>query len=305
MKIALKTFAFVICSLALFFDLTSAANISVVSDFDNESSVEIVAGLQSYLAAKNIQTSLIQYLIEKEDPAALTQKINSRKNDIIFVIGRRSLDYAAKNFSAGTPVVFTVVADYKVDGGKEIAGITLQVPNDKKAVAIKEVLPNASRVGVIYSNSFQSKTEGLQQAIEKNGMKYVENTIDSEQDFSHAVENMFPNIDCFVVLPDDKIYFSTTVKLLLLQSAKMNIPIVGLSKYFTQMGALMSVECDYTELGKQSGRIVERILAGESAGSIGVEAPRKFRISLNLKTAQKYGKKIPQEVIDKAKPVYQ
>ena len=83
------------------------------------------------------------------------------------------------------------------------------------------------------------------------------------------------------------------------------MPIIGLNKYYTQIGALMSVECDYEELGRQAGRMVERILAGEPPSAIGIESPKKFSVSLNLITAQKCGKKIPQEFISKAKKVFQ
>jgi len=305
MKMSFKIPAFVICSVIFFCGFTYGASISVVSDFDNDSAKEIVTRLQSYLSGKNIKTTLTQYLLEKEDRPALTQKINSAKNDIIFVIGRKSLEYAARDFSSNTPVVFTVVADYKVEDSQKVAGITLGVPDEKKISLIKEILPDTSRVGVIYSNSFRVKAEGLQQAVEKHGLKYVENVINSEQDFVSALTNMLPNIDCFIMFPDDKIYFSTTMKLLFFESLKRNVPVIGLNKYYTQMGAVCSVECDTEELGKQAGRMVERILAGESPNAIGIESPKRFSTSINLITAQKCGRKIPQEAVNDAQKVFQ
>jgi len=224
---------------------------------------------------------------------------------VIFAIGRYSLTLAAKEFSSKTPVVYTLVVDYEPNISQKVAGVAFYIPNDNKIGIIKETLPDTAKIGFIYSTNYTPMAVGLKQSIEKHGMKYIENVIDSDKGFSIALNNVLPNIDCFLIVPDDKIYYSSTIKLLLFEGIKNNVPIIGLNKSFTQMGATLSIECDYEDLGGQVGRIFERIHKGESPNTIGIEFPRKFSTSLNLLSAQKCGKNVSREAVNKANKIFQ
>ena len=78
---------------------------------------------------------------------------------------------------------------------------------------------------------------------------------------------------------------------------------MGLSSSFVTAGALMSLSCDYEDIGKQAAEIADRILKGESVGDIPVAVPRKVSLSLNLRTADRIRLRIPDAVIESANEV--
>ena len=65
----------------------------------------------------------------------------------------------------------------------------------------------------------------------------------------------------------------------------------------------MCLSCDYEDIGKQAAELAERILKGEKAGNIPVAMPRKVLLSLNLRTADQIGLRVPDKVIKSADEV--
>jgi putative ABC transport system substrate-binding protein len=114
--------------------------------------------------------------------------------------------------------------------------------------------------------------------------------ISSDAEFTPAVQALMGGqADCVVMIMDTKIYFGQTVKTLLLESIKNKIPVIGLSAIFTKAGALMSVDCDYRDLGRQAGEMAAHILNGEKPGDIKSQRPRKAKYSLNMIVANQFG----------------
>jgi putative ABC transport system substrate-binding protein len=79
---------------------------------------------------------------------------------------------------------------------------------------------------------------------------------------------------------------------------------MGLSEHFVKMGALLAVGPDYKDVGKQSGEFAAQILKGRDPEELPVASPRKVQLSLNLRTAEIIGHRIPDGVVRKAASVY-
>jgi ABC-type uncharacterized transport system substrate-binding protein len=105
-------------------------------------------------------------------------------------------------------------------------------------------------------------------------------------------------------LPDSKIYFVQSIKYLLLEGVRRKFPIVGLSSFFTKAGTVMSMECDYKDIGKQTAEVAELVLKGSDPSTTKISVPRKVVYSLNLQVAERIGRHFPQKLIDGASEVF-
>jgi putative ABC transport system substrate-binding protein len=187
---------------------------------------------------------------------------------------------------------------------QNVSGVLLEIPAAMKIAGIKKIFPNVQTIGLLYSPNSAATYADVSAECEKQGLTLKAKPVNSEAEFADTLNSVLPGSDCFLVIMDTKVYFSQTVRLLLLQSIKMKVPVVGLSSFFTKAGAAISFDSDYKDLGRQAGEIAEKILSGKKASEIKPVYPRKYRYTLNLTTAEKIGITFPQSVIKDASEVF-
>ena len=68
-------------------------------------------------------------------------------------------------------------------------------------------------------------------------------------------------------------------------------------------GAVAALGLNYYDIGRQTGKVVVRILNGEAPGKIASQTSNTFELHLNLAAAQKQGATLPDELVKSAKVV--
>jgi putative ABC transport system substrate-binding protein len=86
-------------------------------------------------------------------------------------------------------------------------------------------------------------------------------------------------------------------------AAKHRLPAVYPFRFFTNEGGLASYGIDVIDGYKRSATYVDRILRGEKPGDLPVQAPIKFELSVNLKTASALGLQLPAMLLGRADEV--
>jgi putative ABC transport system substrate-binding protein len=86
-------------------------------------------------------------------------------------------------------------------------------------------------------------------------------------------------------------------------AVRHKLPAVYSGRYFATNGGLASYDVDYIDQYRRSATYVDRILKGESAGDLPVQAPTKFELVINLKAAKAIGITIPPAVLTRADEV--
>jgi putative ABC transport system substrate-binding protein len=86
-------------------------------------------------------------------------------------------------------------------------------------------------------------------------------------------------------------------------AAKYKLPAVYHRRYFVTGGGLMSYGPEIEEQFRGAARYVDRILTGDKPADLPVQAPTKYELVVNLKTAKALGLTIPQSVLTRADEV--
>jgi putative tryptophan/tyrosine transport system substrate-binding protein len=281
----------------------NSLNIAVIFSSDIKPYQEAYEGFVGFLKEKKSgNLAVSQYNLKNQEADAVLQQINGQKPDIIFSIGTDALKFAKKH-TTNIPVIFSMVLNSGTNTAPNITGIVLDIPAETKIKAIKKILGNKKKIGIIYSPNLDSVYAETSQICGRMGMKLVGIQIDSIKDFESALNKMLGEIDCFLMLPDSNIYFDKSIEYLLVKCFENKVPVIGLSSSYTKAGALFSLDCDFKDIGRQSGEIAMRIMNDEKIGDLPVAFPEKTTLSLNLIAAEKMEIMISEETIKDASVV--
>ena len=253
---------------------------------------------QGYVEGKNIEIDLQNAQGEQRNLKTISQQL-AESSDVVLAIATPSAQSLA-NTTQTTPVIFSAVTDpvsAKLVESREHPGGNVTGTSDQSSDAIstqinliKKVLPKAKTIGILYTqsepNSVVQKDEA-KRLLEEKGFTVVEKTILDSNNVKAAAESLMAEVD-MVFVPTDNIISSTmeTVKQV---SIKHKVPVFGGSTEMVALGGLYNYGTNYEELGRQTARMLVRILKGEKPENIAVELPEKLELHTNQEMADALG----------------
>ena len=253
---------------------------------------------QGYVEGKNIEIDLQNAQGEQRNLKTISQQL-AESSDVVLAIATPSVQSLA-NTTQTTPVIFSAVTDpvsAKLVESREHPGGNVTGTSDQSSDAIstqinliKKVLPKAKTIGILYTqsepNSVVQKDEA-KRLLEEKGFTVVEKTILDSNNVKAAAESLMAEVD-MVFVPTDNIISSTmeTVKQV---SIKHKVPVFGGSTEMIAVGGLYNYGTNYEELGRQTARMLVRVLKGEKPENIAVELPEKLELHTNQEMADALG----------------
>ena len=91
--------------------------------------------------------------------------------------------------------------------------------------------------------------------------------------------------------------------LIITLAARHKLPAVYFARYFASNGGLISYGPDLVDQLRRAATYVDRILKGEKPADLPVQAPTKYELAINLKTAKALGLTVPQTLLARADEV--
>ena len=253
---------------------------------------------QGYIEGENIEIDLQNAQGEQRNLKTISQQL-AESSDVVLAIATPSAQSLA-NTTQTTPVIFSAVTDpvsAKLVESREHPGGNVTGTSDQSSDAIstqinliKKVLPKAKTIGILYTqsepNSVVQKDEA-KRLLEEKGFTVVEKTILDSNNVKAAAESLMAEVD-MVFVPTDNIISSTmeTVKQV---SIKHKVPVFGGSTEMIAVGGLYNYGTNYEELGRQTARMLVRVLKGEKPENIAVELPEKLELHTNQEMADALG----------------
>ena len=253
---------------------------------------------QGYVEGKNIEIDFQNAQGEQRNLKTISQQL-AESSDVVLAIATPSAQSLA-NTTQTTPVIFSAVTDpvsAKLVESREHPGGNVTGTSDQSSDAIltqinliKKVLPKAKSIGILYTqsepNSVVQKDEA-KRLLEEKGFTVVEKTILDSNNVKAAAESLMTEVD-MVFVPTDNIISSTmeTVKQV---SIKHKVPVFGGSTEMVALGGLYNYGTNYEELGRQTARMLVRVLKGEKPENIAVELPEKLELHTNQEMADALG----------------
>ncbi|MBI1779508.1 MAG: ABC transporter substrate-binding protein [Proteobacteria bacterium] len=245
---------------------------------------------------------------------ALADELTRLKPDAIVVLsGAAAL--AAKRATATVPIVLAGVPDPVGSGmvvsiarpGGNITGVTLGWDAEfvgKWLEVLKEVVPNASRVALLWSSPVTTIPVLENMRVAARVLHVVVESFDARD--SNELEGAFRTLrenrlDGLFVFPNPfTIRHRATIVAL---AASLRIPALYGDADFVGAGGLISYSSSVPERFRRAASFVDKILKGAKPSDLPVEQLAKIQLVINLKTAKALGITIPPSLLARADEV--
>jgi putative ABC transport system substrate-binding protein len=208
------------------------------------------------------------------------------------------------------PIVFLQVPDPVEEGfvasmarpGGNITGFTHfdGSMGGKWLSLLKEIAPQITRVLCIQGPAdvpgSLAYLDAIKTAASSLGLELTAVSVSAAGDIESAVNAFAHGPDGGLVAPPALI---TTVQrgLVLTLAARHRLPAIYPFRFYATEGGLISYGVDLLDLFRRSASYVNRILKGEKPAQLPVQAPTKFDLVINLKTAKALGLEIPATLL--------
>jgi ABC-type uncharacterized transport system substrate-binding protein len=223
---------------------------------------------------------------------------------------------ALREQGLSVPIVFVQVADPVGQGlvpnlarpGGHITGfINFEFSIGTKWLeALKQIAPRVTRVALIYNPETAPHADLFRRPVEAAAPAFAVMPITvaarSAAELERAVDAFArtPN-GGLLVLPDvtNLIHRDQIIAL----AERHRLPAVYPYRYYAASGGLLSYGSEQADLFRRAASYVDRILKGTSPGELPVQAPTKYELVINLKTANALGLEVPPTLLARADEV--
>ncbi len=243
--------------------------------------------------------------------AQIARKFVGDKPDAIVAIATPSAQ-AVVAATKNVPVVFSAVTDPVAaklvpswePSQSNVTGVSDLLALDKQIELIKQVVPGAKRVGMVYNPGEANSVvvvNQLKELLPKEGMSLVEASAPRSVDVGSAARSLIGKVDVVYTNTDNNVVSAYEALVKVGQEAKL--PLVASDTDSVKRGAIAALGINYRDLGEQTGRMVARILKGEKPGDIKPETSDKLELFVNPGAAEKQGVKLSEELVKSAAQV--
>ncbi|HAS6356315.1 TPA: ABC transporter substrate-binding protein [Vibrio vulnificus] len=263
---------------------------------------------KGYVEGKNLE---FDYKTAQGNPAIAVQiarQFVGESPDVLVGIATPTAQ-ALVSATRSIPVVFTAVTDpvgaklvkSMEQPGKNVTGLSDLSPVSQHVDLIKELLPNAKAIGVVYNPGEANAVtlvELLKKSAAEKGLKVVESTALKSADVQSATQAIAAKSDVIYAPTDNTV--ASAIEGMIVAANQAKKPVFGGATSYVEKGAIAGLGFDYYQVGVQTADYVAAILEGQEPGKLDVKVATGSDLVVNQGTAEKLGITIPASVLSRA-----
>ncbi|MEQ8200639.1 MAG: ABC transporter substrate-binding protein [Syntrophomonadaceae bacterium] len=245
---------------------------------------------------------------EQANLQAISQKFVQDKPKLVLAIATPSA-VAMANATTEIPILITAVTDpvsaklvkSNAKPDTNVTGTSDMNPVADQLKLIKEIIPTAKKVGIIYNSSeinSQVQADIADKAAPGLGLELVKVTVTASSEVMQAAQSMVGRVDAIYVPTDNMVVSSLASVVKIGEDNK--IPVFGAESNTVENGAIATVGIDYYKLGRMTGEMAVRVLKGEKPQDMAIQQQQGSDLILNLKAAKNMGVTVPEAVTARA-----
>lgn len=218
-------------------------------------------------------------------------------NDLVLAIATPAAQSLA-TASMEVPILFTAVTDplsadlvesIKKPGGL-LTGTSDQAPIDKQVDLLGQAVPEAKKVGILYTTSERNsevQVEEAEKLLKKAGYQVVVKGISTTNDVQDAATSLMKDVDAVFVPTDNTV--ASTMTMVGDLSVQYKVPVIGGSTDMVDAGGLLTYGTNYEALGRQTAKMAIEIVEGADPAEVAVQYPESVDLHINEEMAKKLG----------------
>jgi putative ABC transport system substrate-binding protein len=267
-----------------------------------------------WIIGRNVQIETRWAGAKADDIRKHAQELAALAPDVILTHGSSTVGPLLQ-LTRSIPIVFTVITDPVGVGyveslarpGGNVTGFMANEysANGKYLELLKDIAPGITRVAVL-RDATQGSGTGAFAVIQAMAplLRVQVNAINLRESgvIESAVAAFARSPNGGLITPPSaagRVYRDLIIAL----AARHKLPAIYFDRYFAAVGGLITYGPDYTDQYRRAASYVDRILKGEKSADLPVQAPTKYELVLNLKTAKALGLDIPATVYARATEV--
>lgn len=237
--------------------------------------------------------------------ATIANRFVSNKVDLIMANATPALQ-ASASATADIPIVATSITDYATaleisnwEGktGTNITGSSDLAPLKEQAQMIKELFPEAKKVGILYnSGEANSKYQSVEvtKALKELGIEAKEYTSADSNDLAQVTTTACAEVDVIYIPTDNTMASNTEIVNNIAEPAK--IPVVAGEVGICKGCGVATLSIDYYSIGKKAGEMAYEILVnGKNPGDMEIEYADNFTKQYMASRCQTLGVTVPDK----------
>jgi putative ABC transport system substrate-binding protein len=281
-------------------------SVLVLSSRDNPAYRQVAESFQAFLQAEVGGVEFVSASLDDADGTSGQPAVRERDVSLVFALGSEATRLAAERYPGAAVVSSMVFSVADLESLPNVTGVALEFPQATQLEWMRRLLPHARRIGVMFDPTLnQDWIDSARRAAAGMGLDLVPIPIRDATELPAGLKKLDRAADVLWAIPDKTVYSSQTLKQVMLSSFRSRIPVVGLSGAWVKAGAFYALDRNYGDLGRQSGAIAKRLLAGLPPSAVIPETPSVAIYSINLKTARHMKVTIGSDLVAGAAHAYE
>jgi putative ABC transport system substrate-binding protein len=263
-----------------------------------------------YRQGHNLQYEVSNTDVPLDRLPGLAKEMAAHHPDVMCAGGGAFVFDALKRAAGTTPIVMLFI-DYDPEAkgsvaslrqpGGNVTGLYLRTVElaPKKLELLKEAVPSAKRIAVLFDDSSKDQLQLAQSAAKSLGVVLLPKELRGDAyDYESALlASVRDKADAVLILSSGAFVMGRFTMMAAVQ--KYRLPSMA-TPAFRDAGAMLCYGADFFEMWRRLADFVDLVLRGANPANMAIEQPTKIEYIVNLKTAQALGVKLPDATLQRA-----